>query len=35
VTFTPSAVGTRAAAITVTDSATPAVQTLIPTGTGQ
>jgi hypothetical protein len=35
VTFTPSAVGTRAAAITVTDSATPAVQTLNATGIGQ
>jgi hypothetical protein len=35
VTFTPSAVGTRAAAITVTDSATPAVQTMNVTGTGQ
>jgi hypothetical protein len=35
VTFTPSAVGTRAAAITVTDSATPSVQTLSATGTGQ
>ncbi len=35
VTFTPSAVGTRTAAITVTDSATPGVQTLSATGTGQ
>ena len=35
VTFTPSAVGTRAAAITVTDSATPSLQTLNVTGTGQ
>jgi len=35
VTFTPSAVGTRTAAITVTDSATPSVQTLSATGTGQ
>jgi hypothetical protein len=35
VTFTPSAIGTRAAAITVTDAATPAVQTLSVTGTGQ
>ena len=35
VTFTPSAVGTRAAAITMTDSATPAVQTLSATGIGQ
>jgi len=35
VTFTPSAVGTRAATITVTDSSTPSVQTLNVTGTGQ
>jgi Astacin (Peptidase family M12A)/Divergent InlB B-repeat domain/Abnormal spindle-like microcephaly-assoc'd, ASPM-SPD-2-Hydin len=35
VTFTPSAVGARTAAITVTDSATPSVQTLSTTGTGQ
>jgi hypothetical protein len=35
VSFAPSAVGTRASAITVTDSATPAVQTLNVTGTGQ
>lgn len=35
VTFTPSAVGTRTAAITVTDSATPSLQTLSVTGTGQ
>jgi len=35
VTFTPSAVGTRTAAITVTDSATPSVQTLSAIGTGQ
>ena len=35
VTFTPSAVGTRAAAVTVTDSATPSVQTMNVTGTGQ
>jgi hypothetical protein len=35
VTFTPSAVGTRAAAITVTDSANPAFQTLSTTGIGQ
>jgi hypothetical protein len=35
VTFTPSAVGTRAATVTVTDSATPSAQTLSVTGTGQ
>ena len=35
VTFTPSAVGTRASAVTVTDAANPAVQTLSATGTGQ
>jgi hypothetical protein len=35
VTFTPSAVGTRAGTITVTDSATPAVQTISVTGIGQ
>jgi hypothetical protein len=35
VTFTPSAVGTRASAITVTDLASPAVQTMNVTGTGQ
>ncbi len=35
VTFTPSAVGTRASAITVTDSANPGVQTINVTGTGQ
>jgi len=35
VTFTPSAVGTRASSVTVTDSANPGVQTLKVTGTGQ
>jgi hypothetical protein len=35
VTFTPSAIGTRTAAITVTDSANPSVQILSATGTGQ
>jgi hypothetical protein len=35
VSFTPSAVGTRASAITVTDTATPSVQTMNVTGTGQ
>ncbi len=35
VTFVPSAVGTRAAAITVTDSGNPAFQTLSTTGVGQ
>jgi hypothetical protein len=35
VTFTPSAIGTRTATITVTDSATPAVQVLSASGTGQ
>lgn len=35
VTFTPSAVGTRTSAVTVTDSANPSVQTLNVTGTGQ
>jgi trimeric autotransporter adhesin len=35
VTFTPSGVGTRTAAITVTDSATPSAQILSVTGTGQ
>jgi len=35
VTFTPSAVGTRTAAITLTDSANPSLQTLSVTGTGQ
>jgi hypothetical protein len=35
VIFTPSAVGTRTAAITVTDSANPPVETLSVTGTGQ
>jgi hypothetical protein len=35
VTFTPSAVGTRASAITVTDSVNPGVQALNATGTGQ
>jgi hypothetical protein len=35
VTFTPSAVGTRTATITVTDSATPSVQILSASGTGQ
>jgi hypothetical protein len=35
VTFTPSAVGTRVAAITVTDSGSPAFQILSTTGTGQ
>jgi hypothetical protein len=34
VTFTPSAVGTRASAVTVTDSANPSVQTMNVTGTG-
>jgi hypothetical protein len=35
VTFTPSAVGTRATTITLTDVATPALQTLSVMGTGQ
>ena len=35
VTFTPSAVGTRAAAITLSDSANPAVQTMNVSGIGQ
>ena len=35
VTFTPSAVGTRTSAVTVTDSANPNVQTMNVTGTGQ
>jgi hypothetical protein len=35
VTFTPSAAGTRAAAITVTDSSNPSLQTMNLTGTGQ
>jgi len=35
VTFTPSAVGTRTASVTVTDSATPSVQTMSVSGTGQ
>jgi len=35
VTFTPSAIGTRASAVTVTDSASPSVQILGATGTGQ
>lgn len=35
VTFTPRAIGTRASAITVTDGATPGVQTMSVTGTGQ
>jgi hypothetical protein len=35
VTFTPSAVGTRASDVTVTDGANPAVQILSVTGTGQ
>ncbi len=35
VTFTPSAVGTRASAVTVTDTANPSVETLTVTGTGQ
>jgi hypothetical protein len=35
VAFTPSAVGTRASAVTVTDSATPSLQTVSVTGTGQ
>jgi Astacin (Peptidase family M12A)/Abnormal spindle-like microcephaly-assoc'd, ASPM-SPD-2-Hydin/Divergent InlB B-repeat domain len=35
VTFTPSAVGARAAAITVTDSSTPSAQTMTSTGIGQ
>jgi hypothetical protein len=33
--FTPSAVGTRASTITVTDLAIPSVQTMVVTGTGQ
>jgi hypothetical protein len=35
VTFTPSAVGTRSATVTVTDSASPSVETISVTGTGQ
>jgi hypothetical protein len=35
VTFTPSGIGTRASAVTVTDSATPAVEVLSVSGTGQ
>lgn len=35
VTFTPSAVGTRASAVTVTDAGNPGVQTFNVTGTGQ
>jgi hypothetical protein len=35
VVFTPSAVGTRAATITVKDAASPSVQTMNVTGTGQ
>jgi hypothetical protein len=35
VTFTPSAVGTRASTVTVTDSANPNVQTIAATGIGQ
>jgi hypothetical protein len=35
VTFTPSAVGTRASTITVTDAANPGVETVNVTGTGQ
>jgi hypothetical protein len=35
VTFTPSAVGTRSSAITVTDSGLPSLQTMTVTGTGQ
>jgi hypothetical protein len=35
VTFTPSAVGTRASAITVSDTANPSVETLAVAGTGQ
>jgi hypothetical protein len=35
VTFTPTAVGTRPSAITVTDAANPGVQTVNVTGTGQ
>jgi hypothetical protein len=35
VTFTPHAVGTRASAITVTDSSNPGVETMAVTGTGQ
>ena len=35
VSFTPRAVGTRTSAVFVTDSATPAVQTMTVTGTGQ
>ena len=35
VTFTPSAIGTRASAITVTDGATPSLQTMTVAGTGQ
>jgi hypothetical protein len=35
VTFTPSAIGTRTSAVTVTDSANPGAQALIVNGTGQ
>jgi hypothetical protein len=35
VTFTPSAVGTRTGAVTVTDGSNPSVQTVNVTGTGQ
>ena len=35
VTFTPSAVGVRTGAVTITDSANPGVQTINLTGTGQ
>jgi hypothetical protein len=35
VTFTPSAVGTRSSAVTVTDSSSPSFQILSATGTGQ
>ena len=35
VTFVPSAVGTRASAVTVTDSANPSVQIVSVSGTGQ
>jgi hypothetical protein len=35
VTFTPSAIGTRASAITVSGGSNPALQTVNVTGTGQ
>jgi len=35
VTFTPSAIGMRTGAITLTDAANPSLQTLSLTGTGQ